>query len=76
MEKGHSVILQCEAEGDPSPTIMWLKDSLPIDLSDPRIRVMDPGEFSCLLVIYRVCCHLDLDLDLYLERGIKTVLFI
>ena len=44
VEKGLSTVMQCEASGDPEPTIMWLKDMMPVDLSDPRIQLMENGE--------------------------------
>ena len=44
VEKGLSTVMQCEASGDPEPTIMWLKDMMPVDLSDPRIQLMENGK--------------------------------
>ena len=44
VEKGLSTVMQCEASGDPEPSIMWLKDMMPVDLSDPRIQLLDNGE--------------------------------
>ncbi|XP_070195997.1 tyrosine-protein phosphatase Lar-like isoform X3 [Littorina saxatilis] len=43
VEKGLSTIMQCEAQGDPEITIMWLKDMIPVDLTDPRIQLLDNG---------------------------------
>lgn len=43
VEKGLSTIMQCEAAGEPDPTIMWLKDYVPVDLSDPRIQLLESG---------------------------------
>jgi hypothetical protein len=45
VEKGLSTVMQCEASGDPTPTITWLKDMMPVDTSDPRIQIMDNGKY-------------------------------
>ena len=46
VEKGLSTIIKCDADGDPKPTITWLKDMIPVDLSDPRI-LLDNGKCVC-----------------------------
>ena len=38
VENGLNALLPCKAEGDPEPTITWLKDMRPIDLSNPRYK--------------------------------------
>ncbi|XP_076439826.1 receptor-type tyrosine-protein phosphatase delta-like isoform X2 [Babylonia areolata] len=43
VEKGLSTVMQCEATGTPEPDIMWLKDMVPVDLSDPRLELLDNG---------------------------------
>lgn len=48
VEKASNAIMQCEATGVPEPTIMWLKDFLPIDRSDPRIQLLDTGIYLLL----------------------------
>ncbi|XP_012944233.1 receptor-type tyrosine-protein phosphatase F [Aplysia californica] len=48
VEKDRSVLLQCDAKGDPKPTVIWLKDGLPVDTSDPRIQVMESGYLQIL----------------------------
>lgn len=45
VEKGHNTLLQCDAVGNPEPTITWLKDQVPVDVTDPRISLMDSGEW-------------------------------
>ncbi|WAR28954.1 PTPRS-like protein [Mya arenaria] len=48
VEKGQPVTLLCgaSAEGMERPNTYWLKDYLPIDLSDPRIRINYNGDGS------------------------------
>ena len=36
VEKGRSALIPCRAEGDPEPTVSWIKDMVPIDMSNPR----------------------------------------
>ncbi|ESO86619.1 hypothetical protein LOTGIDRAFT_128794, partial [Lottia gigantea] len=43
VEKGHNALMKCEVEGNPEPTVYWLKDYLPVDMSDPRITLLDSG---------------------------------
>ncbi|KAH9492264.1 hypothetical protein Btru_026128 [Bulinus truncatus] len=43
VEKDRPIQLACEVKGDPKPTIMWLKDYLPLDTTDPRVEVLDSG---------------------------------
>ena len=40
---GGSATFDCEATGNPAPVISWLRDSKPVDLSDPRISIPRPG---------------------------------
>ena len=48
VEKGRNAVLVCEAGGEPSPTITWIKDTMPVDLSGgqtkPRISMMQQGK--------------------------------
>lgn len=44
VEKGRPAMLRCLATGDPKPTVMWLKDMVPVDMSDPRLTILDSGE--------------------------------
>ncbi|KAK6188600.1 hypothetical protein SNE40_004745 [Patella caerulea] len=43
VEKGHNALMKCEVEGNPEPTVYWLKDFLPVDMSDPRITLLESG---------------------------------
>ncbi|CAH8297510.1 unnamed protein product, partial [Schistosoma turkestanicum] len=36
--KNAEVELECRATGDPIPEITWFKDSIPIDLANPRYK--------------------------------------
>lgn len=45
VEKGRTALLQCAAEGDPEPTISWLKDSVPLDTSGPKYSISQGGEY-------------------------------
>lgn len=40
---GGSATFDCGATGNPAPVISWLRDSKPVDLSDPRISIPRPG---------------------------------
>ena len=48
VEKGRNAVLVCEAGGGPSPTITWIKDTMPVNLSGgqskPRISMMQQGK--------------------------------
>ncbi|GFN98460.1 receptor tyrosine phosphatase [Plakobranchus ocellatus] len=46
IEKDHNALLQCEVSGNPKPSITWLKDKLPIDTTDPRIKITESGYLS------------------------------
>lgn len=51
VEKEQTATLVCSAraENRELPTIYWLKDNLPLETGDPRIRVDDDGIFSTYL---------------------------
>ncbi|XP_064607458.1 tyrosine-protein phosphatase Lar-like isoform X3 [Liolophura sinensis] len=46
VEKGRPAMLRCLATGDPKPTVMWLKDMVPVDMSDPRLTILDSGNLQ------------------------------
>lgn len=46
VERGRSALIPCKAEGDPEPTISWLKDMVPIDMSNSRYSFYQGGECS------------------------------
>lgn len=43
MTSGDDGSFDCIATGTPAPVISWIKDSKPVDLSDPRISIPKPG---------------------------------
>ena len=45
VELGRPAQMQCEATGTPKPEINWLKDYIPVELTDPRLSLLDSGEF-------------------------------
>jgi len=44
VEKGRMATLLCSASGNPDPEITWFKDMSPVDMTDPRIRLIDSGK--------------------------------
>jgi hypothetical protein len=44
VEKDRSTVMVCAASGTPEPTIMWLKDFIPVDTTDPRVKLQPTGE--------------------------------
>lgn len=51
VEKDRNTVMVCKAEGNPDPTIIWLKDLIPVDLSDPRLQLLQTGEWV------HTCCR-------------------
>lgn len=43
VEKDRNTVLECAAEGSPTPEILWLKDYIPVDTSDIRLKLLDSG---------------------------------
>ncbi|GFR65176.1 receptor-type tyrosine-protein phosphatase F [Elysia marginata] len=43
VEKDKVTRLACEVKGNPKPKITWLKDKMPIDFMDPRLRQVENG---------------------------------
>jgi len=43
VQKDAEATLTCSATGDPVPTISWLKNFVPLDMSEPRITVLPSG---------------------------------
>lgn len=54
VENGLNALLPCKAEGDPEPTITWLKDMRPIDLSNPRYKFYQGCKYQFDILIYYV----------------------
>ena len=44
VEMDRSTVMLCSATGNPEPSIVWLKDYVPVDLSDPRIELLHTGQ--------------------------------
>ena len=51
VEKDRNTVMICSATGNPEPTITWLKDFIPVDLSDPRIKLLHTGELRCCYTV-------------------------
>lgn len=43
VEKDRNTVLQCGATGIPEPKITWLRDFIPVDLSNPRLTLLESG---------------------------------
>jgi len=43
VEKGRATVMLCSASGNPVPTVSWYKDSVPVDISDPRLHILPTG---------------------------------
>jgi len=43
VEKDRHTAMACSATGDPGPSITWLKDFIPVDITDPRLRLLPTG---------------------------------
>ena len=51
VEKDRHTMMACSATGVPEPTIMWLKDFIPVDITDPRLRLLPTGgqeSYTCI----------------------------
>jgi len=56
VEKDRNTVMLCSASGNPEPTITWLKDYVPVDTTDPRLKVLPTGE-SILVYVYGACAE-------------------
>lgn len=59
VEKDRNTVLQCGATGIPEPKITWLRDFIPVDLSNPRLTLLESGKwpflfFSNLITMYTI----------------------
>jgi len=45
VEKGRGTAMICGATGNPEPVISWLKDSVPVDMTDQRLEIRPTGAF-------------------------------
>ena len=50
VEKDRNTVMVCTADGNPDPNIMWLKDFIPVDLTDPRLKLLPSGNAIFLLL--------------------------
>ncbi len=61
VERGRNALIPCKAEGDPEPHITWLKDMVPIDMTNTRYSYysgaslqiisaeeQDQGQYECV----------------------------
>lgn len=44
VEKGHNALLPCRSIGDPEPQIYWLRDAIPVDMTNPRYSLYQGGK--------------------------------
>ena len=52
VEKGRGTVMICDATGNPEPVISWLKDSVPVDMTDPRLQILPSGLFVCFVYLF------------------------
>ncbi|KAI8490948.1 hypothetical protein Bbelb_313670 [Branchiostoma belcheri] len=43
VQEGRPTVLVCSASGNPAPDITWLKDMVPVDMADDRIKLLSSG---------------------------------
>lgn len=46
VEKDRSATMVCSATGNPDPTVTWLKDFIPVDVTDPRLTILPTGSLQ------------------------------
>ena len=46
VEKGRTHLLECGASGMPEPTISWVRDMVPVNLSNPRYQLVSTDSKS------------------------------
>ncbi|XP_037288129.2 tyrosine-protein phosphatase Lar isoform X1 [Rhipicephalus microplus] len=46
VELNRSVVLPCEAQGEPEPTISWLRNVIPINMTNPRYSLAASGSLE------------------------------
>jgi len=44
VEKDRNTVMICQATGDPEPSIVWYKDYVPVDMTDPRRKLLPTGD--------------------------------
>ena len=71
----------CSVEGDPTPSISWFRNSFPVNISDPRIRILSSGKFilfsSDLYTFFRfiLFSSFSRSLQLYYFLQVYTIIF-
>jgi len=48
VEKGRGTVMICGATGNPEPVISWLRDSVPVDMSDQRLQILPSGALNTI----------------------------
>nr|XP_027202384.1 tyrosine-protein phosphatase Lar-like isoform X2 [Dermatophagoides pteronyssinus] len=48
VEKGHNALLPCRSIGDPEPQIYWLRDAIPVDMTNPRYSLYQGASLKIL----------------------------
>lgn len=61
VEKGRNALIPCKVSGNPEPAVTWLKDTMPLDTTKPRISIYqgaslqiqnaqeeDQGQYECV----------------------------
>ncbi|XP_043504847.1 tyrosine-protein phosphatase Lar isoform X13 [Polistes fuscatus] len=46
VEMGRNAVLVCGAVGSPPPIISWIRNMLPVDMSNPRFTILEPGKLQ------------------------------
>ncbi|XP_075528367.1 tyrosine-protein phosphatase Lar isoform X4 [Dermacentor variabilis] len=46
VERNRSALLPCKAEGDPEPKLSWLRNDIPVDMSNPRYSLAAAGSLQ------------------------------
>ena len=48
VEKDRNTVMLCNATGNPPPDFSWLKDYVPVDLTDTRFKLLPTGKCPSL----------------------------
>jgi len=54
VEKDRHTVMTCSATGVPEPDIIWLKDFIPVDMTDPRLRLLATGIYLCIKLFLKL----------------------
>ena len=50
VEKDRHTVMACDATGEPEPIVTWLKDFIPVDVTDPRLRLLPTGMYALTII--------------------------